>query len=765
MLEVAVSRTTAARLGLKVGDRLPIALAPNAPIQIVPEQPVNPEVLVTGIFEPIDAAGDYWMADRRLLAPRIETTIEGDTFYGAALAGAGSFMQLTQQSGLTGYTMTWRYQVDPTRVRVDAAPGLLADLRRATLDLQRASPGSPMFGGTPLGSPRLASGLPQLIGAYAAAQAPAVALLTVLCGGVAAIGAALLLLLGVSMAERRLATIAILRTRGASLAELLLSATAEGALVAALPAAMAALVVAVALPAVTGRFQVIGAAAVAVGTLVCLVAPALATSVRHLADAGARRVAKLDPRRLAAELSVVALAGAGVLLLQRRGLAGSAVGADAMPAADPFLAGVPVMLSLAVGLAVLRLYSIPLRALAALAARSRSAAAVLALRRSSRGSAAAHLPLVVLLLSASVVSFGAVIASTVENGQVQAAWLAVGADYRVSAPAGETFPTNVELAQVPGVEAEARAAVREATFGLGGSNLTDTHLIGLDVRAYERVVVGTPIAATFPSALTAKASASGSDRDPIPSVVASLVSGRDVRVGDRLLLVVDQQTYSSVVVGVRDAFPGVPGSFVLVDRQVLRSALGHAAPELTALYVRAPNVPDGTMRRAARAETSLASVASRSVEYERMHGGPLVAATLLAFVVASALAALYTGLALVAMVLVTAPARDRDLILLRTLGLGRRQGVWLTAIEQLPPAVIAIGIGLPLGVAIAGLVLPGLGLDALMGSLPAGRLVVPWSNLLAIGLAFSAVAVVAVTVAAVSARDAKLAGALRIGER
>ncbi|PZR61549.1 MAG: hypothetical protein DLM71_08395 [Chloroflexi bacterium] len=765
-LEIAVSRTTATLMRLKVGDRLPIARAPTGPIQIFLDRPVNVDVVVVGIFEPTDPAGEYWASDRRLMAPRVETTLEGDTLYGVALIGRGSLAQLTSlPQPITGYTMTWRYHVDPDRLHIDGVPSLLADLRRTTLELQRGG-GSLNPGPSPFEGPRLATGLSQLVAAYTAAQAPAVALLTVVAGGVAVIGGALLLLLGVLTAERRRATILLLRTRGAAVPDLLLGATVEAAAVAALAAALAVLAVALALSPASGRFELIGPAAVAAVTIGCLVGPVMAAAFRRASEIGVRQTGRFDPRRVVIELTVIALAGVAVVLLQRRGLSGAAVGGAAPPAGpDPFLAGAPVLVSLAVGAALLRIYPVPLGALAAAASRGRRAIAVLALRRASRASTTAHLPLVVLLLSVSVASFCSVVGSTVDEGQMQFAWLTVGADYRVSAPEGQIFPANVDLAQVPGVQAQARAVVREASVGLGGSNLVTTHIVGLDAAAYERVVAGTPLAMTFPSALTAKATATGSERDPLPSVVSPLTLGGNVRVGDRLLIVLDQQTYTSVVVGVRDAFPGVGGSFVLIDRRLLLSVLGPTAPALTALYLRAPNVADLTLRRAAAAESSLASVTSREDEYQRVHGGPLVAATRLAFVAASALAALYTVLALVAVVLVTAPARDRDLVLLRTLGVSRRQAVWMTAAEQLPPALIAIGVGLGLGIAIAVVVLPGLGVDALMGPLLPARVAVAWASLLAIGLLFCLVALVATTLAAISAGGANLAASLRIGER
>jgi ABC-type lipoprotein release transport system permease subunit len=62
-----------------------------------------------------------------------------------------------------------------------------------------------------------------------------------------------------------------------------------------------------------------------------------------------------------------------------------------------------------------------------------------------------------------------------------------------------------------------------------------------------------------------------------------------------------------------------------------------------------------------------------------------------------------------------APRRDRDLGYLGTMGLSRRQGVELTLIEHVPPAVIASLVGGALGVAMGWLLGPMIDIQPFVG--------------------------------------------------
>ena len=95
-----------------------------------------------------------------------------------------------------------------------------------------------------------------------------------------------------------------------------------------------------------------------------------------------------------------------------------------------------------------------------------------------------------------------------------------------------------------------------------------------------------------------------------------------------------------------------------------------------------------------------------------MRATPLVGAVSGGFAVALALAAVYAGLAVMAVVLLHAQRHAREAAFLRTLGVTGRQVLGLTVIEQGVPLVIALVLGIGLGVGLASLLQPGIDLAA-----------------------------------------------------
>jgi FtsX-like permease family len=103
-----------------------------------------------------------------------------------------------------------------------------------------------------------------------------------------------------------------------------------------------------------------------------------------------------------------------VFLLRRRGLSP----ADGV---DPFLAAVPILVSLAVGLLAVRLYPLPLRALATALAPRPDLVPAFGVRRLARQPSLAAAPFVVVLLAASSGAFTATLATTLAAAQEGAA--------------------------------------------------------------------------------------------------------------------------------------------------------------------------------------------------------------------------------------------------------------------------------------------------------------------------------------------------------
>jgi putative ABC transport system permease protein len=106
----------------------------------------------------------------------------------------------------------------------------------------------------------------------------------------------------------------------------------------------------------------------------------------------------------------VLLAVLALFLLRRRGIAGER-------GFDPYLAAVPLLLALAVGLVALRLYPFPMRVLANGTAKRRDLVPSLGFRRVSRQPVVTTAPLLVVLVSVSVALFAAVVAASLDSAQ------------------------------------------------------------------------------------------------------------------------------------------------------------------------------------------------------------------------------------------------------------------------------------------------------------------------------------------------------------
>ena len=204
-------------------------------------------------------------------------------------------------------------------------------------------------------------------------------------------------------------------------------------------------------------------------------------------------MAGVSARRLMFEALIVATAIGGALLLRERGLAAVSAATDGS-GVDPLIAAVPALVGIAAGILVVRLYPIPLGAVAWLAARGRGLVPMLAARRAREGGAASAV-LLVLLATATVGAFAATALDHLDRGAEVAAWQEVGASWRVQQPNG-ALPIAMDPAALPGVE------VASTVFqGLVPVDATGPQSIVVIPEAanLEAVLAGTPIEPAFPA--------------------------------------------------------------------------------------------------------------------------------------------------------------------------------------------------------------------------------------------------------------------------
>jgi putative ABC transport system permease protein len=740
LVEVALSKSTARFLRLRVGDRA--VFAPDLEDVSVQRAPLREQlplaVEVVGLFAVEDPQSSFWFGDWTLDTPEVRVSQDLDLtwVYAQALVSSGGYEHLLAATRPVPLAYEYRYFVEAARTDAGKLGRLMDDV--SALDARYAGAG-------PL-ERRVETALASVLDGYRRARSQAETLLAVAAIGLLACALANVGLLGVLWYDRRRREIALARTRGASSQHVLAAQAAEGFLLAA-PAGLAGW--AVAALAVGGRGSSLSAwlaLAIVAGTVALLVVAVAGAARRPLAPLSREDVVLVRPsaRRLVIEGLVAVAALLGVVLLRRRGLEAS--GGDGT--FDPYLAGVPVLLALAGGIVALRLYPLPVAAAARLARRGRGFALHLGLSRAARQPEFSAAPLLVLLLALAIAAFSATILRTLEAGQDRTGWRAIGAELRVDAPEDESLPFRL-VSRLESTGAVARAYIQDAGFREGSQ---PTLLLALDLAAYERVVGGSPAAVRFPRELRAP--------PPIPGVVPALVSPGWPG-GGFFHVELPSENVGFVAVAERATFPGVPSGtpFAVVSLRALEKA---AEPlPATRLYVRGASA---AVRQAVTEDAPRAAIGSRATVVAGLRASPLVDGSLRGFRGAIVLAVVYAGLAVALMAMVAGRSRARDLALVRTMGGSSRDAVVLAAAELTPFVAAALVLGIGLGIATPYLIAPGLDVSFFTGETP-NPIVVPWLAAAALAVGLVVLVGAAVLLVGLRARRARLDRVLRIGER
>ena len=778
VFEVALSTTTADDLGASIGDRLELVPDPDDPLvgQFGLQQAAVAEVV--GMYELVDPNGDYWVGDYALDRPtRIPVGINVVLIYATALASPDAYPALNVLHEPMRYT--FRYYVDPDRV--DA--GMLDQL---VVDLQQMEASYASFASGPSDSlTTLQTGLLDLTQDYLAERRTSEAVLTTAAIGPTAVAIAAIAMVALLAVQRRRGALILLRGRGGSGWQLVGSHVIEGLLLTVAPAAAAA---ALATALVQGRatpMTPLAAGLVALGTILVLAGTTLPIALAPLRRFAREAPAALDasPRRLAFEGLAVGLAIGGIVLLRQRGLAGGSA-AGHLAGVDPFLAAVPALVGLAVGIVTIRLYPYPVRAAGWVAGGGRGLVPALGLRRAERQVGTGHLPLIVLLLTVAIGTFSSTMLATIDRGQLGESWQAVGAAYRIR---GDSLPSGFDVSDVPGVVAVAGAHEADASVGIGGRG--QVPVIAIDAADYERVTAGTPAETIFPASFsqevhpyctgdlsTEEAQALGDDTPecpgtsaaPIPAIVSRSLareSTTPLGVGDTFQLTFVARFATFEVVQLRDDFAGQPAGagFVVVPRDLVLTSIGDRQLPTTTLFVDAPPSATDALRERVVASGSNATLDSQAELVTSLRGRPLVDAVSAGFLIAMAIAVGFAALAVILSLLLSGAARARETAHLRTLGIARPQITALTIIEHGPLVIVAVVAGLLLGVAVAWVVLPGLGLSSFTGAEVEPALTIDIGQLAILTGALVVIVAIGVALAAWVQRRTDPAAAVREG--
>jgi len=707
VLEVALPIASATLLRVGVGDTIELQVDGTDRLARGHEDRVGIEIV--GTYEVRDPDDDFWLDDQALAEPSVREISSENAFFDAtALLAPEAYpalMGITEPSQLP-LTYTWRFHVEPDRLVADTADFLLAELRR----LESQFPTSVSAGAVP--DTVLRTGLVRLLDAQRVRWRAAEAVLTVVAVGPAAIAGAAVALVSVLAAGRRRPSLAVWRSRGASLGQVAAATAFEAALLfvpLVVVAGAAALFVA---PddGDAGAFVAFVAAGSVAAIGMALLLAAVLRSTGSAAPgrregAGGRGIA---PRRLVLEALIVGLALVGAFLLRERGVRGG--GADGtLAAADPFIAAVPLLAGLAAGLLAIRLVPLPLAALAGLAAIRRDLVPVLALRRASRAGAPAVL--LVLLATTAVGGFASASLVHLDRSADAVAWQEVGADFRLREGGRALRAVDPASWPVAGSAAAYEAAV---PIGTGGA-LLRADLLAVDATAYAAVVRGTANDGVLPPALF------GSADGPIPAIVGSrLADGSSgIEPGDVVELSADGSRVRVRAIEFREAFPAAPlgGRFVVVALEHLRAVRPDDPFPTTSLFLRAdPLADDDALADAVAAAAPRAVLESRATRAAELRGGPIAVAVASGIALAALVAGVYAAIAVVVAFALAAAARSGEVAHLRTLGLSPGGSLGLLAIEHGPTLGLTITAGAVLGYGLFALLRPGLGFEGIVGS-------------------------------------------------
>jgi putative ABC transport system permease protein len=376
----------------------------------------------------------------------------------------------------------------------------------------------------------------------------------------------------------------------------------------------------------------------------------------------------------------------------------------------------------------------------------------------------------VLMLTAAFGAFASAVTSTIDQGQQVASWENLGADYRIERIGGGPVD-RLDPMQVPGVEAVAGAYVdRQARFSSTAQQTSSISFYAIDAAAYDQVTAGSPVASSLADRLQVAEGTTplGTVESPIPAILSRRLppASEQVGVGNTFTVTVAGQRMTFKDVQDLADFPGIPSgsTFVIAPLQTVQAAYVNQTLAPNQLLLKGGPDAEAGLREMVRQDLALGLITSRHAEYQELRQAPLVAAVTIGFQGALAVAAIYTALTVMAALTLSAAARTRDLAFLRTLGFSARQSTWLTVMEHAPPAFIALVPGVLLGVAVASLLTPSLGLSAFAGTDRDLSMAIDWGSIATMSGGLLAVVAAAIGLSTWTARRARAADALRIGD-
>lgn len=758
--QVAVSSRTAEDLGIGIGQRMLIRPDPADLMFFGPsgnDLDFRGVMSISGIITLDEPSDEYWYGDPWLHQPRIRQNPDFRIISAAGLIAADDYGSMLTTMRQAGRDHVWRYFVDPALAQGADIDVLQADLAPFEARFTSSSARPNEY--------RVITQLADLLAAHQEQRTQTVALLSLSAAGLLTVVAAVILLLGTLMTERRTTQIVLTRNRGSSVSQLTLTRLYETLIITVPAGAIGYLAASLALAGTDDLMPyraTVVVVAVSTAVIVAAGVPLFSRRLGALQTERARQSKTSSLRRVVVEVVMVVLAAGAVVLLRRRGQ----IVDGGRSEFDLLLAATPTLLGIAGGLMILRIYAPVVRILAGLGARARGLVPFVGLRRILRQSIGARLSLLAVILCVATAAHASVTRSSIEHGQLASSWQTVGADYAVRGFAdGVNLPSSIDL---NGLESHGSLALgREypSTKIEIDSGSTNAQILAIEADAHASLTGGTPADVSLSASLLAQPG-SGTEARPFSAIV-SRVWPSDVSPGMGETFTLDLGRLQPVVkvVGIRDDYPGLTTGrpFVAIDHGMLQSMTEQ--PLLpTVAFVDAPLSSGKAIEAALHAQSPTARLTSRYSVLDSVARDPFVEWSALALRVVFVFAVALAVIAAVSSLALTTSTRKRDYGYLRTVGLDTGQATSMTIVEQLPAVVLGAVAGIVIGIGSALLLGPAIDLGAFTGDVLATPITVDWVAVGILAVSLIGAMTAAVVISVLITRRANLGRILRVGE-
>ncbi len=749
-LAVAVTTACARVLGLRAGSMLYLGAG----------RPGGPRIWlrVTGVIRPKAPQSSFWAMAPELRSPVLEGSATAPYWLAGVFAGPGELTAIA--AGFAGGTerATWFFPLTtaPRAANLGPLENRLAALtaapliRRTELDAHAAI----------LADTSVTSGLQSELGPFRTQLRSTAGTGSVFGFGLLAACVAILLVAAGLAVGAYQPELALLRVRGASLAQIGGRMLIRSCCL-ILPGLAAGVAIALLLLPGSGAGAA-GWVLLGLAGLASLAAvPMLAVLSSHGPMPGSSTAVvprRSGPRRLVAEATVLVAAAAAVAEFRLRGLPGSAAGI--------YLSSSAVLVAAAVGIVVNRAYHAPVRALAGAALARRGAVSAIGLTRAALSGAGSVLALLALLLTLTLTVFGAMVATSISTGQRSGSWDQVGADATVTAQ-GTASISAADLRaarQVPGVTAA--TAVYSAT-GQGALAVTlaagpsgrQAGIVTVSPAGYAALAARTPWP-SFPARALARP-ASGTAPAPVlvsPGLAAAFARGRGLSLeyGGSAMPVRIAGT-----IGPTAAMPSGGEFVVLPDWATARLP---ALPPPSVILLVGRSIDAGSLRAMARRVLPGSVVRVRQAVFSDLVSAPALQPAERLYRAGTAAAAALSMLVVLFFLATSARARAGMLARLSALGMRRRQVTLLAVTEAVPLLWAAAAGTFASAWLLAGLIGPGLGLNAFTGTSAPTPLRPTWPDLVVPLAGATVVAVAVLAIDGIRAARRDVGAALRTEE-